>query len=127
MVDEHRDRPLHRPRELEHRLEHVAVRVFEIDDDDVGLDLGNPPGDSRHVVNDGHPLVPRLPQAGLDDRRADAVLIDDEDAERRGDHAAILPSAAYCAMRKTSSRLFRLARQLRLYEHEDQQEHAADH
>ena len=36
-VDEHRDRPLHRARQLEHVLQHIAVGVFEIDDDDVRL------------------------------------------------------------------------------------------
>ena len=38
LVDEHGDRPLHRAADLEHLLEHVAARVFQVDQDDVGID-----------------------------------------------------------------------------------------
>ena len=36
LVDEHRDRTLYRAAHLEHLLEHVAARVFQVDQDDVG-------------------------------------------------------------------------------------------
>ena len=89
-VDEHGDRPLHRARQLEHVLQHVAVGIFEIDDDDVRLDLGDPPGDAGDVVDDRHALMPGLAQARLDDRGADAVLVDHQDGERLRVHARIL-------------------------------------
>ena len=76
-VDEHRDRTLNRPGELEHVFQHVAVRVLQIDHDHVRIDLGDVAGDAIHVVDDGDILMAGLPQARLDDRGADPVLVDD--------------------------------------------------
>jgi hypothetical protein len=41
MVDEHDDRPPHAARDLKHLFENVAIRIFEIDENDVGIDAGN--------------------------------------------------------------------------------------
>ena len=48
-------------------------------------------GDAGHVVDDGDVLMPGLAQSGLDDRGADAVFVDDENAEGTGSHMTILP------------------------------------
>ncbi len=61
----------------------------KIDEDDVGLDIGDAARDAGHVMDDGQVVVARLAQAGLDHRGPQAVFVDDEDREggRPGVHA----------------------------------------
>ena len=68
-------------------LEHVALRILQIDDDDVGRTGGNGTADLVDVVDHRHMRVAGLTHPGLDDRGADAVLVDDEDGQVRGQHA----------------------------------------
>lgn len=98
-VDEHDDRTLHHPRQLEHVLQHVPIWVFQVDDDHIGADLGDDPRDAGDVVNDRDVVMAGLPQARLDDRGANSVLIDDQDGERRRRHGCILPVTRRCATR----------------------------
>ncbi len=79
LIDEHRDRPLYHAADLEHLLEHVAARIFEIDQDDIGIEGV----DARQQVGGfGQPDDVRetgLAQAFLDDRRTNRALVDDHD------------------------------------------------
>ena len=86
-VDEHGDGLFERPRQREIVLEPVAIGVLEVDHDHVGRDLGDPPG--RLVIGIEHADlgVTRLAQAILDDLRAQAIFIDDEDREVAAGHA----------------------------------------
>src|SRR5262249_8321060 len=83
LIDEHGDGSLHRPADLEHLLEHVAARVLEVDQDDVGVEGVDASGQVRGLAQAHHVPVARLAQAVLQDRRADRILIDDDDVERR--------------------------------------------
>ena len=64
-------------RHLEHLVEHVPVRILEIDDDDFGVDLDDPRA-MAHVSDDGHRCG--RPRAGPPRswRRA-CVVIDHQD------------------------------------------------
>jgi hypothetical protein len=85
LVDEHRDRPFHHPADLEHLLEHVAARVFEVDQDDVGIDLRNAGQEIRGALNAQHIGVAGLAQPPFQDGRPDRAVIDDDDLKRRMD------------------------------------------
>src|SRR5690606_28537771 len=56
----------------------IAVGVFQIDDDHVGIELAGAPGKAVHLVDDGDAIVSGIAQALLDDGRADPVLVDDQ-------------------------------------------------
>jgi len=73
----------------------AAVRVLEVDDDDVRLDIGNSPGDAGNVVNDRHLAMAGLSQAFLYDRRTDAVLVDDQDAQAAGSHPHLVRALSH--------------------------------
>src|SRR5262249_21526397 len=83
LIDEHGDGSLHRPADLEHLLEHVAARVLEGNQDDVGVDGVDASEQVRGLAQSPRGPVARLAQAVLQDRRADRILIDDDDVERR--------------------------------------------
>jgi hypothetical protein len=68
--------------------------VLQVDDNHIGINLGDRARDSSDVVNDSNFVMP-----GLDDRGANAVLIDNEDGERSRCHGCILPFAWRCATR----------------------------
>lgn len=65
-------------------LHHVAIGALDIDDDDIGLQRLDDPGDPVDLVHDGDVLVPRLAQALFDDGGADGVFVDHENGERSG-------------------------------------------
>ena len=81
MVDEHRHRPRHHPRHLEHLLEDVAAGIGDVDDDDVGIELGEAPDQARRGRDDRDVDDPGVAQAVDEDRGADAVVVDDGDAD----------------------------------------------
>src|SRR5262245_35034913 len=83
LIDEHGDGSLHRPADLEHLLEHVAARVLEVDQDDVGVEGVDASEQVRGLVQAHDVNVASLAQPVLQDRRADRILIDDDDVERR--------------------------------------------
>ena len=51
LVDEHRDRPPHGAADLEHLLQHVAAGVFEVDQDDVGIQRIDPGEQVLHLAD----------------------------------------------------------------------------
>lgn len=57
------------------------------DHDDVRVDLDDPPHQVDHLAEDGDACVAGFAQACLDDRRADAVGIDQQDVEGAVRHA----------------------------------------
>src|SRR5262249_13476150 len=83
LIDEHGDGSLHRPADLEHLLEHVAARVLEVDQDDVGVEGVDASEHVRRLAGAHHVHVAGLAQPVLQDRRADRILINDDDLERR--------------------------------------------
>src|SRR5215472_1425356 len=83
LIDEHGDGSLHRPADLEHLLEHVAARVLEVDQDDVGVEGVDASEHVRRLAEAHHVHVAGLAQPVLQDRRADRILINDDDLERR--------------------------------------------
>src|SRR5262245_17573677 len=83
LIDEHGDGALHRPADLEHLLEHVAARVLEVDQDDVGVEGIDASEQVRGLAQAHDVDVASLAQPVLQDRRADRILIDDDDLERR--------------------------------------------
>ena len=82
LVDEHRDRALHRPAHLEHLLQLVAAGVFQVDQDDVGVDRIDAREQAVAVVDVRDVEVTGLAQPVLQDGGADRVLVDDDDLER---------------------------------------------
>jgi hypothetical protein len=64
-------------------LEHVAARVLEVDQDDVGVDRVDAGEQVRGLVETDHMGVTGLAQSVLQDRRPNRILVDDDDLERR--------------------------------------------
>src|SRR5262252_336568 len=83
LIDEHGDGPLHRPADLEHLFEHVAARILEVNQDDVGVEGVDASEQVRGLGEAHHVNVAGLAQPVLQDRRADRILVDDDDLERR--------------------------------------------
>src|SRR5262252_982667 len=83
LIDEHGDGPHHRPADLEHLLERVAARILEVDQDDVGVERVDASEQVRGLGEAHHVHVAGLAQPVLQDRRADRILVDDGDFERR--------------------------------------------
>ena len=83
LVDEHGDRPAHDAGDLEHLLEHVAARVLEVDQDDVGIDAVDLLEQARGVAEQDDVGEARLAQASLEDGAADGILFDHQDLQRR--------------------------------------------
>src|SRR6516225_3175819 len=83
LIDEHGDGSLHRPADLEHLLERVAARILEVDQDDVGVEGVDAREQVRGLGEAHHVNVAGLAQPVLQDRRADRILVDDGDFERR--------------------------------------------
>ncbi len=81
LIDEHGDRALHRARRLEHPLEHLAVRIFEIDQDDVGIDRVDAGEQVRALVDARDRHVARFAQPILQHRDTARILADDDDLE----------------------------------------------
>src|SRR5262249_48625360 len=81
---------LHRPADLEHLLKHVAARVLEVDQDDVGIDRIDAREQMRRVVEAHHVRIASLAQPIFEDGGANRVLVDDDDLER-GMHGAAGP------------------------------------
>jgi len=81
LVDEHGHGPPHRAADLEHLLEHVAARLLEIDQDDVGIDGIDAGQQVRGIIDAHHVDMARLAQAVVQDRRPDRVFVDDDDLE----------------------------------------------
>ena len=81
LVDEHGDRALDGAADLEHLLEHVAARILQVDQDDVGVDGVDAGQQVRHLADPHHMDMAGLAQALLQDGRADRILIDDDDLE----------------------------------------------
>ena len=73
---------------MKHLFENIAIRIFEIDENDVGIDAGNLSQKLAHV-GDGDDSMPSLPQALLDDRGSGGVVVDYQDLERRIGHEFI--------------------------------------
>ncbi len=67
-------------------LERVALGVLEVDEDDVGRGLRDGAANLVDVMDHGHAHISCLAQALLDDRGANAVLVDDQDGQVRVRH-----------------------------------------
>src|SRR5262249_56813280 len=65
------------------RLERGAARVLEVDEDDVGVEGVDASEQVRGLVQAHDVDEASLAQPVLQDRRADRILIDDDDLERR--------------------------------------------
>ena len=81
LVDEHRDRPGQRARQGEALFQHVASRIFEIDEDDVG---GKPleRGDQPVALDENRDVAQaRIAQTFLDHGRARRAFVHDRDLQ----------------------------------------------
>lgn len=87
LVDEHRNRPADGAADLEHRFEHVAAGVFQIDQDDVGIDRVNARQQALHLSDMDDLRESGLPQPFLEDRGPDRAFVDDHDF---GDCSALI-------------------------------------
>ena len=96
LVDEHRNRSSHRTRHLKHVFQLVAIRVFQIDDNHIRIDVGDLTNQSFHLVNKNDPIVPGIVQSLLDDRGTDLVVIYNQNGKPAA-HAAIMRRAIFYA------------------------------
>src|SRR5262249_29887368 len=81
LIDEHRDRAFHRPADLEHLLEHVAARVFQVDQDDVGVDGVDAGEQVGGALNPDNVEMAGVVQAVLQNRGAHRAFVDDHNVE----------------------------------------------
>src|SRR5205807_442172 len=82
LIDEHRDRPAHRAADLEHLFQNVAAGVFQVDQDDVGIEGVDPRQQALHLEDVEDAGKTRLPQALLEDRGTDRAFVDNDDFRR---------------------------------------------
>jgi hypothetical protein len=76
LIDEHRDRPLHRAADLEHLFQHVAARIFEIDQDHVRVDRIDASEQIRGLCYPDDVDVTGFTQAVLQDGGSERALVD---------------------------------------------------
>src|SRR5205823_10719566 len=82
MVHEHRNRPPDTARYLEHLFEHVTIGVFQVNEDDIRIDIHYAPQEILHVTNHGDIRVASLPQALLEYRGSRDILIHHKNTKR---------------------------------------------
>jgi hypothetical protein len=81
LIDKHRDRPLHDPAHLEHLFEHVTARVFEVDENDIGIE-GVDASQKLGGAFDAHNVhIAGLAQAFFQDRGANRAVVDNDDVQ----------------------------------------------
>src|ERR1700751_1618898 len=82
LVDEHGDRAAHRPADLEHLLQDVAAGVFQINDNDIGVERIDPGEQALHLADAHDAAIARLAQPLLQDGGTDRALVDNHDFGR---------------------------------------------
>src|SRR5215471_914977 len=87
LLDEHGNRPFHGAAHLEHLLEHVAARCFEINQNDVGVKRADASDEVRATLKAHQVGVAGLAHGVFQDRSPGRILVDDDDLER-GSHGA---------------------------------------
>ncbi len=88
-VNEHGDWPADGARQLEQVLHHVTIGVFDIDDDDIGLERFDDTGNAIDLVDHRHLVMAGLAQSFLDDRGTDGVFVDDKNGQVGLEHCPI--------------------------------------
>src|SRR6266852_2168939 len=83
LIDEHRDRPAHGAADLEHLFQNVAAGIFQIDQNDVGIECIDSGQQTLHFADVDDAGKTRFPQPLLEDRGADRAFVDNDDFRRR--------------------------------------------
>ena len=95
LVDEHGDWPPHRAADLEHLRQHVAARIFQIDQNDVGVEAVDAREKLRRLFDQRDMGVAGLAQPVGEDGGAHRTFVDYDDFEHgiHGDlmHAKGIP------------------------------------
>jgi hypothetical protein len=82
LIDEHRHWPTHGAAHLKHLLQRVARRIFEIDQNDIGIDGVNALQEIMRLANALDLREASLTQSFFKYDRADRAFIDDDDLQR---------------------------------------------